>query len=1590
MISPATAMAHCTKLALRTFFVILGLSFFTQPAHARPLTTDVSGTISADTIWTTANSPYIVTADVIVAANVTLTIEPGVIIKFNGGRSLRVFGRLNVNGMNENRVVFTSHRDDEFGGDTNGDGSATVPAPGNWEGVRVEAQGEIYLTHTLIHYANTALAGYAGAGVTERIVLELNNTVVEHSNTDGLYLRDNESTQVSTLSIVNSLFHNNRNDGVEVANNGIGTVTVTGSTFTSNEFGLRIHNAQSTTISGNTFANHRRTGLYVNSGNITATKNNFTENTEAHGDVRGNGPVIFSGNSASGTPRLFWLGGTVDSDLTLGTSIPVYGTYDFRLNPGRTLTIQAGAVLKMHNQMHILGTLDVQGTAQAPVVFTSTRDDTHGGDTNGDGGSTTSAAGNWNRILIEGRGQASLTHAILRYANTALEGYAAGAADQAVHLTVTNTTFDYHRYNAIYMRDDDPSQRSVLHLSSSILHNNGNGVQIVSTHRVTTQLTNNQFAHNSGLAVRNGTPDNAIDARNHWWGDLTGPRHASNPEGKGDAVSDGVLFDPWLPFPGAEPPKEDIETLALDTERSLSLHPLTPYYFKVTPEQRKNLVVNVNQGQTPSRQQVVRVLARLGHLPAPYRYDQGSETSPSSPTTELPIAPTLASDYYLLLYAPYLAAGTVDITLMATYTDLYVAGVSPDQAGNAGTLTMEIKGTGFSPQMETYLIGPSGQPILSIDQLPVSDTTLYATFDLTGREVGSYHIEVRRPLDTLSFRKRDVLQVTTGVGGRLRVWLEGPTTVRPGRTYEYKLNYQNIGDGDLLVPFLLVSTSNSGQDTAILATDAYTASALMWLASGTGLGHVLPAGYVGQVRFRAQSQQTVELLVSAMIENDTPFDWEAIEPFLRPAGIANEEWAPYWSSFRTQLGETNREVFGALRLVNKLHGQPTNVYELLKYTLYLFEIGALPHILAEAATAASLIQYDPEVDVLLLDQDGEKLSESQHFNPALPAILITHGWNSGWKTQRFIDLATTLGKHERYGSAEGDKRYNIIRVTWTNGASAYPLDPRRTSFNIRPAALVAYTILEDLGYTRWQETLYVGESFGNAVNAEIARLTPSKRGNALMLNVANQLGFGSYAFSSYSESFSRAIAVMTRSLADTKTFPRDRTILHHDPDCGGVNCHSFNPVKAPAHSALIRFVTCLLGGKTEGEEAAMGCGRTVANKELVYPLLEVQWDPLRLENRIGFDGCIVYGASGAELHVDLVSMLFLCTVPPDPLPEWHQTAVTLAGFIINVVRPIDPNDKQGPLGLGSQGIVPSDKELNYVVNFENLRTATAPVQEVRIVDVLDPNLDWSTFQLTSIAYSGRVLDVELPPGILEYTFRDTPPKALTAGTTEGDMHIDISMQIDVQTGRVVWYLKTIDSATGDFPADPLAGFLPPEDGSGRGQGYVTFSIKPKPDIALGTTIRNKASIIFDTNDPIETNEVANRVDKAVDLVLLAESPTVMQAGEPLTLRYTVINDGPDQATNVLFTASLGQGADLVSMTTTQGACSDAICTLGAIEPHRTVRVVLTATPTATGALENSATVTTSTIEVNDIDNTTTSVTMITAGRPNVYLPLISR
>lgn len=186
------------------------------------------------------------------------------------------------------------------------------------------------------------------------------------------------------------------------------------------------------------------------------------------------------------------------------------------------------------------------------------------------------------------------------------------------------------------------------------------------------------------------------------------------------------------------------------------------------------------------------------------------------------------------------------------------------------------------------------------------------------------------------------------------------------------------------------------------------------------------------------------------------------------------------------------------------------------------------------------------------------------------------------------------------------------------------------------------------------------------------------------------------------------------------------------------------------------------------------------------------------------------------------------------------------------VSSLDPNEKYGPQGFGDLNYLTDNGRLSYKISFENKADATAPAQEVFITDTLDvARLNVEEFTFGPVSFGDTILypapgfpvfasDVDLRP--------------------EKNLIVRVQGSLDKTQGIVQWHFASLDPASMALPTGPLGGFLPPNLNSPEGEGFVTYSIGLKDGIQHGESVRNKASIVFDTNEPIVTNEHLSTFD----------------------------------------------------------------------------------------------------------------------------------
>jgi uncharacterized repeat protein (TIGR01451 family) len=150
----------------------------------------------------------------------------------------------------------------------------------------------------------------------------------------------------------------------------------------------------------------------------------------------------------------------------------------------------------------------------------------------------------------------------------------------------------------------------------------------------------------------------------------------------------------------------------------------------------------------------------------------------------------------------------------------------------------------------------------------------------------------------------------------------------------------------------------------------------------------------------------------------------------------------------------------------------------------------------------------------------------------------------------------------------------------------------------------------------------------------------------------------------------------------------------------------------------------------------------------------------------------------------------------------------------------DPNEKTAmPEGIGAMHNVLPNTTIEYMVRFQNTGSDTA--LNVSVADTVDANFDLSTFKMLNASH----------------------PYSVSFG----------------QNGAVLFTFNGINLP--DSTHNELAS-----------HGFVKYSVRQKHNLPEGIALRNRASIYFDFNAPVVTNETVHHVGTPWANVLSVEYP----------------------------------------------------------------------------------------------------------------------
>ena len=209
--------------------------------------------------------------------------------------------------------------------------------------------------------------------------------------------------------------------------------------------------------------------------------------------------------------------------------------------------------------------------------------------------------------------------------------------------------------------------------------------------------------------------------------------------------------------------------------------------------------------------------------------------------------------------------------------------------------------------------------------------------------------------------------------------------------------------------------------------------------------------------------------------------------------------------------------------------------------------------------------------------------------------------------------------------------------------------------------------------------------------------------------------------------------------------------------------------------------------------------------------------------------------------------------------------------------PGDPNGIHGPTGVGTAQWLTGTPALPYQIQFQNEPTASAAAVFVQVTEPVPANVDPSTVKLTGFGFGAGTNYVAPNAGT---TLSATEP----SGDSQGD-NVVVAGSYDAATSTITWTFSTVNPATGALDDNASAGFLPPDNAAGAGEGYVSYVAQTVSGLPTGSTVDAQATVTFDRNAPIATPVWANSIDNTIPTAGVDALPATSAPGG-LPVRWT--------------------------------------------------------------------------------------------------------
>lgn len=265
-----------------TFLFTLWSIVFSPLAFSVP----VEGNISVDTTWDITSEPYTIATgtNFTIERGFTLTINPGVSVKFDTDEKLSVFGTIEAIGTSASQINF-GPSGSLWGGIEFNDSADDVQYDGNGNYLSGSALEYVVVSGVSSNILINGIMSNVNAAISLKNTFpRLNSVTIQNNKTSAIYaVVTDANTTPGTLTISNSNILNNEisdrphSPGISIFGDSQTVINILSNTFSNNADSKFTYDATSTAKAGGG-------GLFISEGNQTDINGNtFTSNLAANG-----------------------------------------------------------------------------------------------------------------------------------------------------------------------------------------------------------------------------------------------------------------------------------------------------------------------------------------------------------------------------------------------------------------------------------------------------------------------------------------------------------------------------------------------------------------------------------------------------------------------------------------------------------------------------------------------------------------------------------------------------------------------------------------------------------------------------------------------------------------------------------------------------------------------------------------------------------------------------------------------------------------------------------------------------------------------------------------------------------------------------------------------------------------------------------------------------------------------------------------------------------------------------------------------------------------------------------------------------------